>query len=111
MSENQLELISLIDEFNSLHEFCQDKELDRVLELVVRLIVNKGDIPPTQVPELIIELQALSTKFAILAAFYGNMGKGGVREAHLKNVFYTLKEALPKLVDAIKYRTRSGMDY
>lgn len=108
MSDNQLELLSMISEFNSLHEFMQDEQLDRCLELVVKLIVRQGDIPQTQIPAVIVELQALATKFAILSSYYSNMGKGGQRETHKKNVYYTMREAIGKLVDALKYRMKDA---
>lgn len=108
MSDNQLELISLISEFNELHEFMHDEQIDRALELIVKLIVAQGDIPTQKIPFVIVELQALATKFAIQASYYGNMGKGGVREAHIKNVCYTMKEAIGKLVDSLKYIVRAS---
>jgi hypothetical protein len=108
MSDDALTVVSEITEFNELNDFMRDDQLEKALEIVVKCIVNKGHIPPQKVPDLIVELQALSTKFAILAAYYGNMGKGGVREAQMKNVYYTLKEALPKLVDSMKYQLRTG---
>lgn len=111
MSDNQLELLSTISEFNSVHEFMEDDQLDKCLEIVVKLIVRAGEVPSSKAPALIIELQAMATKFAILASYYGNMGKGGVKEQHKKNVYYTLKDAITKLVDALKYSARSGMEY
>lgn len=111
LSSDTLELISQITEFNEVHDFMQDDELDKCLAIVVKLIVRMGEVPSVKIPPLIVELQALSTKFAILASYYGNMGKGGTRETHKKNMYYTLKEALPKLVDALKYQVKTGMDY
>jgi hypothetical protein len=111
LSENVLELISQITEFNETHEFMQDEDLDKTLAIVVKLIVRAGEVQPQSVPPLIVELQALSTKFAILASYYANMGKSGVRETHKKNMYYTLKEALPKLADALKYQVKTGMNY
>lgn len=104
MSDNQLELLSQITEFNDLHEFMNDEDIDRALELVVKLLMNKGSgISPALAPKLIVELQALATKFAILGTFYQSIGKKGTEEAHRKNVYYTLKESLSKLVDSLKY--------
>lgn len=111
LSDDTFELISQITEFNEVHEFMQDEQLDKCLAIVVKLIVRAGEVPSVKIPALIVELQAMSTKFAILASYYGNMGKGGVRETHKKNMYYTLKEALPKLVDALKYQAKTGMDY
>jgi hypothetical protein len=103
MSENPLELVSQITEFNDLHEFMTDEEVDRALHLVVKLLMNKGTVSPALAPKLIVELQALSTKFAILGTYYQSIGKKGTVEAHKKNVYYTLKDSLSKLVDSLKY--------
>jgi hypothetical protein len=106
--DNTFELISQITEFNEISEFMKDDDLDKALATVVKLIVRAGDIPPQKVAPLIVELQAMSTKFAILASYYANIGKGGVRESQKKNTYYTLKEALPKLVDSLKYQIKAG---
>jgi len=65
--KNTLELISDITEFNDLHEFMKDEHLDKTLAIVVKLLMNP-DVPAAKAPQLITELQAISTKFAILAS-------------------------------------------
>lgn len=109
--KSPLELVSDIYEFLEISKYMEDDNLDKMLATVVKLIVRAGEVPPQKVPDLIVELQAMSTKFAILASYYANMGKGGVREVHKKNMYYTLKETLPKLADALKYQTKTGMNY
>lgn len=109
MSDNPLELLSQISEFNTIHEFMEDDEVDRCLHLVVKLLVNKGSVTPQLAPKLIVELQTLATKFAILGTYYQSIGKGGTKETHKKNVYYTLKDAITKLVDALKYTAK--VDY
>lgn len=104
---DQMQLISMISEFNEIHEYMKDEQIDRALELVVKLIVNKGDIPIQRIPALIVELQALATKFAIQSSYYSNMGKGGVRETHKKNMAFTMNTALTKLCDSLKYMTKT----
>jgi hypothetical protein len=85
--KNTLELISNITEFNDLHEFMKDEHLDKALAIVVKLLMNP-DVPSAKSPMLIMELQAMSTKFAVLASYY------------------SLKESIDKLVDALKYVVR-----
>lgn len=106
LPNSQMELISMISEFNELHEYMNDEQMDRALELVVKFIVRAGEIQPKDVPPVIVELQALATKFAILSSYYGNMGKGGAREVHIKNMAYTMNSALTKLADSLKYLTK-----
>jgi hypothetical protein len=108
MSEtNSLELISTITEFNDLHEFMKDEQLDKAMATVVKLLMNP-DIPAAKAPLLIIELQAMSTKFAILASVYSTIAKdkAGTPNNNKKNIYYSIKESIDKLVDALKYVVR-----
>lgn len=105
--KNTLELISDITEFNDLHEFMQDEHLDKALAIVVKLLMNP-DVPAAKAPNLIIELQAMSTKFSMLAAVYSTIAKdkAGTVNNNKKNVYYSAKESIDKLVDALKYVVR-----
>jgi len=113
MTDNPLELISSITEFNATHEFMSDAQLDRAMEIVVKLIVKQGEIPAVKAVPLIVELQALSTKFAIASAQYATFDSGAARseKAHKKNVYYSVKEAINKLVDALKISAKYGLEY
>ena len=51
--KNTLELISSITEFNDLHEYMGDDQLDRALAIVVKLLMNP-DVPSAKAPYLII---------------------------------------------------------
>lgn len=109
LSDNPLELVSTVTQFNDVHEFMMDEDVDRAMHLVVKLLMEKGSIPSAQAPKLIVELQALATKFAVLATYYATIGKGGTDENHKKNVYFTLKDSITKLVDSLKYVAR--VDY
>lgn len=108
--ENPLELVSAITEFNDLSEFMSDEQLDKAMHLVVKLLM-KPDVPAAMAPRLIVELQALSTKFAVMAVYYSTIArdKAGTPNNHKKNVYYSTKEAIDKLVDALKYSARYGL--
>jgi len=105
--KNTLELISDITEFNDLHEFMKDEHLDKVLAIVVKMLMNP-DVPAAKAPHLIIELQAMSTKFAIMASVYSTIAKdkAGTVNNNKKNIYYSVKESIDKLVDALKYVVR-----
>jgi len=105
--KSSLELISDITEFNDLHEYMKDEQLDKALAIVVKLLMNP-DVPSAKAPHLIIELQAMSTKFAMLAAVYSTIAKdkAGTINNNKKNVYYSAKESIDKLVDALKYIVR-----
>lgn len=104
--QNMLEVISMVQEFNNLHYFMNDADVDKALARVIKLI-GKPDVPPQVATKLVVELQALSAKFAIMATYYQTIGRGSGEHAHKKNVCYTLRDALGKLSDALKYGTRA----
>jgi len=107
MPDQPLELISEVTEFNDLHDFMEDEQLDRALHLVVKLYLEKGRMNPAQAAALIVELQALATKFAVLGTYYMTIGKKGAEETHKKNVYMTLKDSITKLVDSLKYVSKA----
>ena len=72
--KNTLELINSITEFNDLHEYMNDEQLDKALSIVVKLLMNP-DVPSAKAPYLIIELQAMSTKFSMMASVYSTIAK------------------------------------
>jgi hypothetical protein len=104
---NTLELISSITEFNDLHEYMKDEQLDKALAIIVKLLLNP-DVPAAKAPHLIIELQAMSTKFSMLASYYSTVAKdkAGTANNNKKNIYYSAKESIDKLVDALKYVVR-----
>ena len=108
--ESTLEFISQVTEFNDLHEFMADPELDEALALIVKIMM-KPDSPSVQAVALIGKLQAMSAKFAILATYYTTIAKGpsGSVNNTKKNVYYTMKESIDKIVDALKYLARYNL--
>jgi hypothetical protein len=108
MSESTLELISRVTEFNDLHEYMNDEQLDKALAMVVKLLMNP-DVPSAKAPMIIIELQALSAKFAVLASYYTTIAKDktGTPNNNKKNIYYTASSAIDRLVDALKYAARN----
>ena len=110
MDDNPIILIDKITELNDLHEFLQSEHLDKVLELVLKLLV-KPSVPQSKVPELIVQLQAYSAVFAIQSIVYATLNKGpaGSDSNYKKNIYYTLRDAVDKLVDALKYSARYGV--
>jgi hypothetical protein len=111
MSEDKtvLELISEITEFNDLHEFMEDEDLDTAMARIIKIIA-KPDIPVSSATRLIVQLQAMSAKFAMMAAYYATIAKdrAGTTNNHKKNIYYSTKEAIDKLVDSLKYAAKFG---
>ena len=107
--KNTLEIISNITEFNDLHVFMKDEHLDKALSIVVKLLMNP-DVPSAKAAHLIIELQAMSSKFAVLASVYSTImkDKAGTVNNNKKNVYYSVSQSLDDLVAALKYVARSN---
>lgn len=106
METNIFEQISEVTEFNDLSDYMQDKDLDEALSLVIKLIA-KPDVPASKAPELIVRLQALSAKFAMLKRYYMTFEKG-VDASKKKNTYASMTEAIDKVVDSLKYIARYG---
>lgn len=105
---SEVELFNDIVEFNEIHRFMSDEQIDRALTVVVKASTNPESLPHQQIPDLIVELQALAAKFAILATYYNGIGKDGADEVKKKNLYYTFKECITELVNALKYKARGG---
>lgn len=106
MENNMLEQVSTISEFNELSLYMQDADLDEALSLVIKLIV-KPDVPAAKAPELIVRLQAMSAKFAMLKRYYMTFDKG-VDASKKKNAYASMADAVDKVVDSLKYIARYG---
>jgi hypothetical protein len=108
--ETTLDYINQITEFNDVHEFMNDADLDEALALIVKIMM-KPDIPSSQAVVLISKLQAMSAKFGVLATWYTTVEKGpsGSINNTKKHVYYTMKDSIDKLVDSLKYVARYSL--
>ena len=102
-NKSTVDLLNEINQFNEISEFMQDKELTEALGIIAKLIANP-DIPPAKAMLTITRLQSFSAKFAMLAAWYSHVKKD---ERAKKNIYYSAKESIDKLVDALKYSVRT----
>ena len=81
-----IELISELTEFNDMKSYMNDPDLDYALDLIIKLIA-KPDVPSTKAPDLIVKMQALAAKFAIMSRYYTTFEKGG-ENSKKKNVVF-----------------------
>lgn len=110
MDKSALELVSEITEFNELHEFMQDADLDRALELMVKLsarIAEGEHIPPASAIRLVVELQNISAQMGVKGIYYQTLGKSKTGASDKKNIYKSVNDKLDKLVDAIKFMART----
>lgn len=103
MEQTTLELLNSVSEFTDISEYMQDEELENALAIVAKIIINP-DIPPAKATSLIVQLQAYSTKFAMLASWHAHVNKS---DRAKKNIYYSARDAIDRLVDSLKYSTRS----
>jgi hypothetical protein len=103
MSETTVDILNKISQFNDISEYMQDEQLTETLVIISKLIANP-DIPPAKLTITITRLQAMSAKFAMLASWYAHVKKD---DRAKKNIYYSIKEATDKLVDALKYSVRT----
>lgn len=103
MEDNTIDLLNGINHFNDISEHMNDPELTKALVAVAKLIANP-DIPPVKATLLIVQLQAYATKFAMLASWYSHVKK---EDRAKKNIYYSARESIEKLVDALKYSVRT----
>jgi hypothetical protein len=102
-----IDQVSELTVFNDMSKVMQDPDLDEALSLVIKLIM-KPDVPASKAPELIVRLQAMSAKFAMLKRYYMTFEKG--TDASIKkNTYASASEAIDKLVDALKYSAKYGV--
>lgn len=102
MDKTTLELVQQIDEFQAISDLMNDDQLTEVLAMIVKLMVTP-DIPPNKVASVIVRLEALAAKFAVLASYYTNIDK---TKRDKKNLYYSVTEATRRLVDALKYMAK-----
>lgn len=101
--DSTVDLLNTINEFNEISEFMNDEELTKALVAVAKMIANP-DIPPAKATLLIVQLQAYATKFSMLASWYSHVKKD---ERAKKNLYYSAKDSIERLVDALKYAVRT----
>ena len=103
MSDDVIQLINEVSEFTEVSEYMDDVNLTEVLGLVVKLVAQP-DIPANVAIPLIIKLEGMSAMFSTKAAYYTNIDKS---DRAKKNLYYSITESTRRLVDALKYTTRS----
>lgn len=99
---NVFEQMSGIMELQQTTEFMEDEHVEKAL-LKLTNILAAPDISPIKVGKHIVEIEALSSLFAIKAKYYQTLGKDQPGQAHKKNMYYTLHEAFHDLAASLKY--------
>lgn len=103
-----MEMISEITELNEISIYFKDEDVDKALGILIRMIANPN-VPATKAPALIVVLQALSSKFALMGKYYMLYDTDETKEAKTrkKNTLLTLSAELEKLSNALKYLVKN----
>lgn len=96
------ETLNSVAEFAELAGYMDDPEFTKALEMIVKIMASP-DIPPAQAQRLIVLLESYAAKFAMLASFHAHVDK---RDRAKKNMYYSGRDAMQRLVDALKYVLR-----
>lgn len=99
-----LQMISEVSEFMEVHLYFKDDDVDEALGKLIKLIA-KPHVPPGTAKPLVVQLQALSSKFAIMGKVYMLYDLDITKEekTRKKNMLLTLSTELEKLSNAVKY--------
>lgn len=98
-----LETVEIVtDELRELTEYIGDEDFTYVVKMVLKLI-SKPDVPAEYIEQLIVKTQALAMKMGLMALTYRTLRKSGVPERTKKDAYYTCREGLERLVDALKF--------
>jgi hypothetical protein len=102
-----LEYVSTVRELMEMAAYVNDPIVDEAMDTVVKLSVKGDKLPAGAVAPLIVRLQAMAGQCAMKAKYYTVFEKGP-ESSKKKNVYYTLEEALDKIVQALKYTAKNG---
>ena len=102
----QERLLKGVLEVHKVSEELNDPDIDETLAYVIKLIA-KPDIPAAVATPLITKLQALSFQFKMQGKYYMLVGKGEPKASIKKNLYLSMSEETEKLVQALKYTTRT----
>lgn len=100
------DIISVSKEFASLSEHIEDPDLDRAMMYMAKFIEDPT-MTSASAQWAIVHLEALASSFGMKSVNYKTYGKGGVDERYRKDVYYTARDAIRHLVDALKYVIRA----
>lgn len=108
MTETGLEYLSNVQDLVDLHEFMQDDDLAKAMNLAVKCIA-KPDLPPAHAREALVRMQALAFKFKMQGQVYMTIkqGKAGTDENKKKNVYFAASEQCEGMASVLKYIVRN----
>lgn len=111
IEENPLVIVSDIENHTDWLEdakrFVNSKEYSEAMDLVMRVIAEKGNVPQPKVASLVARLSALSTTFRVQSVAYQSYYKGTKDANAIKNHYFAIYNGIDRLVDSLKYLVKT----
>lgn len=106
-SEDDLpEAIISAYELNKIDQFLADEEIHEALIHVSRIVANPN-ISAKTASRLVGQLEGIAFNSKLKAKYYMFMGKGDNDANEKKNYYFSIAEALQRVVDSLKYVVKS----
>lgn len=101
------DIISISEEFVALSKELEDPDLDKAMMYIAKLIEDPV-MTSNSARWAIVQLESVAASFGLKSVQYKTYGKKGVDERYRKDVYYTARDAVRHLVDALKYIVKAG---
>jgi hypothetical protein len=95
--------IDMVNGLSQISDYMNDEELDHALTMISKLIL-KPDVPLSVATIEIVRLQAIAAKMAFRATWMANVDKD---DRAKKNLYFTAASEIDKLVNSLKFLTKS----
>lgn len=102
--QHPLEYLSKIQDLVDLCDFVDDEDFSKATDLALKMIV-KPDVPAARAAALVVQFEAYSFKFNMLAKTYMTIKKSnaGTDNNFKKNIYFGMAEQCQRMADALKY--------
>lgn len=104
-----LEYLSEVQDLVDLHEFMEDDELAKAMNLALNVIA-KPNVPTSEARNALAMMQGYSLRFRMQAATYTyvHVGKTGTVENVKKNVYFAAAEQCHEMAQTLKYLAKES---
>lgn len=96
------EMLNETAELLEVANYLDDPQVTEALELIVKLMASP-DVPPQKAGPLIVKVEAMASKFKMMAAYNTHINK---TDRARKNLLYSLSESMERIAGGLKYLLR-----
>lgn len=84
------------------------EEYDQVMDITMKIIANKGNVPQPHVATTMARLSALSMAMRVQSVAYQAYYASEKDAKHKKNMYYTIFHGIDEMVNTLKFLVKSG---